>query len=155
MPKQVLESRAADHPPLHRDFHAALSTALTYLEQHEGEEAVCDFLRRFVRGYYAPLREALRERGLTALQEFFAAVYAQEEGEAEIIAGPDTLVIRVWSCPAVRHMREHSYPVARLWAETTRSVNEALCEDTPYLAEFLAYDPDTGASLQLFRRRTP
>jgi len=50
-------------------------------------------------------------------------------------------------------MREHAYPVADLFVETTRTVNEALCEGTDYCAELVDYDPETGRSLQRFSRR--
>lgn len=153
MPREVMERHGEDSPYFHPDFHGALSVALDYLEKTEGPEAVRDYLRRFALAYYAPLREALRERGLAALREHFAAVYAQEGGQVEIVGTEDSLVIRVWACPALCHLRERGYPVARLWAETTAVVNEALCEGSAYVAEFLTYNPDTGASLQLFRRR--
>ena len=155
MPKLTMTRRAADNAYCHPDFHGALSLALDYLEKTYGAEAVRDYLRRFTLSYYAPLREALRERGLAALAEHFRAVYAQEGGEAEIICSEETLVIKVCACPAVRHLRARGYPIARLWGETTRTVNETLCEGTPYLAEFLAYNPETGAAIQLFRRRQP
>ena len=64
--------------------------------------------------------------------------------------GEERLVIRVPACPAVRHMRRQGYPVARLFHETTRTVNEALCEGTPFCAELAEYDPETGRSVQIF-----
>ena len=53
----------------------------------------------------------------------------------------------------VAHMREHGYKVARLFVETSRTVNEAIVEGTPFFAEMLAYDEETGRSIQCFRRR--
>ena len=49
--------------------------------------------------------------------------------------------------------REHGYTVARLFVETTRTVNEALCEGTPFIAELLEYDDETGRGVQRFTRR--
>jgi len=95
MPKFTLDRRASDNPYFHPDFHGALSAALTYLEQTHGPETVCAYLRRFTRVYYAPLREALRERGLAALEEHFRSIYAREGGEVEIVCTADSLVIRV------------------------------------------------------------
>jgi len=65
----------------------------------------------------------------------------------------DSLWIRVTACPAVTHLRERGYPVARLFRETTRTVNEAICEGTPYAAELIEYDEATGRSVQRFFRR--
>ena len=152
--KQVMHRQAADNVYLHMDFHGALSCGIEYLHEHYGEGAVREYLREFTVTFYAPLRQALREQGLAALKDHFEAVYRLEGGEAQFELSADELLIRVAACPAVRHMRAHGYPVARLFHETTRTVNEALCEDTPYVAELVEYDPQTGRSVQRFRRRS-
>ena len=58
------------------------------------------------------------------------------------------------ACPAILHMRRNHYKVAELFIETTRTVNEALCEGTSYETQLPEYDPLTGRSVQVFRRRT-
>jgi len=153
--KERIERRAADNAYFHPDFHGALSCGIEYLDAQYGTEAVRGYLRTFARTYYAPLREALRARGLAALKDHFEALYRAEGGEAAFALTADELVIRVEACPAVRHMRARGYPVARLFHETTRTVNEALCEGTPYAAELAAYDPETGRGVQRFYRRAP
>jgi hypothetical protein len=153
MTKEVMERRAADNPYLHKDFHGALSCGIDYLESHYGEAAVRQYLRDFALAYYAPLREALKRRGLRALKRHFESVYRQEGGEVTFTLAQDELVLRVAACPAVRHLRQHGYPVARLFHETTRTVNEALCEGTAYAADLVEYDAQTGRSVQRFYRR--
>ena len=155
MPKLVLDRRAVDNAYFHPDFHGALSAGVDYLDRAYGPEAVRDYLRRFALTYYAPVRRALVERGLEALAEHLRSVYERESGQVEITCTHDSLVLKAPECPAVRHMRGRGYRVARLWAETISAVNEGLCAGTPYVSEFLSYNPDTGASLQLFRRRLP
>ena len=51
-------------------------------------------------------------------------------------------------------MRQNGYSVARLFSETTRTINEAICEGTPFAAELLEYDQETGRSLVRFYKRT-
>ncbi|MCD6359997.1 MAG: hypothetical protein J7M38_03970 [Armatimonadetes bacterium] len=153
MPREVMERRAADNVYLHKDFHGALSAGLEYLTERYGEGAVRDYLRRFTLAYYAPVREQLMQRGLPALREHFAHIYEVEGITPRITATEDELVIEVDECPAVAHMREHGYAVARLWVETTRTVNEALVEGTPFAAELVQYHERTGASIQRFYRR--
>jgi hypothetical protein len=92
-------------------------------------------------------------RGLAAIKEHFENIYRLEGGEAEFELSADDLVIRVAACPAVTHMRKQGYPIARLFHETTRTVNEALCEGTDYAADLLEYDPETGRSVQRFRKK--
>jgi len=153
MPKEVMRRKAADNPYFHKDFHGALSGGIEYLDRTYGPEAVRDYLRQFALAFYRPLIEELKVRGLAALQEHFARLYRTEGAAVDITLSPDELVIRAPQCPAVMHMREHGYAVARLFVETTRTVNEALCEGTPYQAELLEYDPQTGRSIQRFSRR--
>jgi len=155
MAREVVRRTASDNRYLHKDFHGALSVGLEYVEHHFGEEAVREYLRQFARAFYAPLVADLKRRGLVALEEHFAKVYAEEGGDVRITLSEEELRIEVEACPAVTHMRERGYPVARLFRETTRTVNETICEGTPYTAELLSYDDRTGRSIQCFRRRTP
>jgi len=155
MPRQTITRRASDNEYLHKDFHGALSAGIDYLDQRYGEQAVRDYLRQFALAFYAPLREALRRRGLEVLREHFERLYAAEDGQVRVRATDDELVLEVAACPAVTHMRERGYAVARLFHETTKAVNEAICEGSDFAAELVEYDPQTGRSVQRFHRRTP
>ena len=126
-----------------------------YLQAQYGDEAVREYLRRFANSFYAPLKEQLASRGLGAMKDHFAKVYEVEGGDVIFELSDDELLIEVRQCPAVAHMRSRGYSVARMWVETTRTVNEALCEGTDFAAELLSYDEQTGASVQRFSRRKP
>src|SRR5205085_6809526 len=128
----------------HPDFHGGLSCGIEYLHLNHGEQSVRDYLRAFTLSFYAPLRERIKLRGLDALREHFEALYRDEGGEIEVSSSPDELVLRVAACPAVQHLRKRNYPVARLFSESTRAVNEALCEGTPFTAALDAYEEQTG-----------
>lgn len=155
MTKEVIRRTARDNVYLHKDFHGALSAGIEYLHEKFGEEAVREYLRQFTISFYAPLIASIRQRGLAALHDHFAKVYQGEGAEVRMKLTDDELFIELDACPAVTHMRQHGYPVARLFHETTRTVNEALCESTPFAAELLDYDHQTGRSVQHFYRRTP
>ena len=155
MPREVMERAASDNAYLHKDFHGALSAGIEYVHQRYGPEAVREFLRQFASSFYAPIKADLKRRGLIALKEYFERIYRIEGGRADMRCSPDELRIDVKACPAVAHMRAHGYAVARLYRETTRTVNEALCEDTPFAAELVSYDEQTGRNVQRFFRREP
>lgn len=148
-----MSRKASDNKYLHKDFHNALSNGIEYLDVNYGEEAVREYLYRFTRAFYLPLIEQINARGLAALKEHFERIYEIEGAAVGISLADDELSVVVKECPAVAHMRSHGYSVARLWVETTRTVNEALCEGTPFQAEFLGYDELTGAGTQRFTRR--
>ena len=154
MAKEVMDRRASDNEYLHKDFHGALSAGLEYLHQHYGPESVREYLRQFTAAYYAPLIAKLKESGLPALKEHFENIYRIEGEEIETTLTENELVITIKSCPAVKHMKENNYPVARLFHETSGTVNETLCEGTPFAADMIEYEEATGRSIQRFYRRS-
>jgi hypothetical protein len=153
--KEVMLRSAADNAYLHKDFHGALSTALFYLEEKYGADAVREYLRQFASTFYAGLSQAVKERGLVALKEHFEDIYRIEGGDVTIDLGHDEMLMQVAACPAVMHMRKTGQPVSPLFYETTKTVNETICERTPFRAELLAYDQETGRSTVRFSRRAP
>jgi len=155
MAKEIMDRRASDNVYLHMDFHGALSAGIEYLHDRFGGEAVGEYLHDFALSYYAPLTDRLKREGLSVLRDHFRDLYDREGGEATIELHRDELSITVEACPAVTHMRNNGYPVARLFRETTATVNEAVCEGTPYAFELLGYDEETGASRMRFFRREP
>ena len=155
MAKEVMRRRASDNRYFHKDFHGAMSGGIEYLDRQYGEEAVRRYLRSFTRKFYAPLIKEIKDRGLIALKEHFEKIYAIEGGKIKIESSKDELILHVAACPAVMHMRKQKHHVARLFYETTKTVNEALCEGTPFSAQLSGYDEKTGHSVQRFYRRRP
>ncbi len=156
MTKKQMIRQAADNVYLHKDFHSALNVALIYLHEHYGQAAVREYLDQFASKFYAPLKQAIRERGLDPLQEHFQKIYASEGGEVAIIRpGPDSLLIEVTVCPAVEHIRKSKNQVYPLFHLTHEVVNNSICQGTPFQAELVNYQPATGACLQRFTKRSP
>ena len=150
-----MRRRAADNPYLHKDFHCALNSGIEYLHRYFGADSVRQYLRQFASSFYGPLTEDLKKRGLVALKEYFEKVYQLEGGKAHFDFFEDELKITVNACPAVTHLRKNSYPIAELFFETTRTVNETICEGTFFAAELLDYNPETGSGIQRFTRLRP
>jgi len=154
MPKDIIERKASDNKYLHKDFHGALSVGLDYIAEHFGEDAVREYLWDFGVSFYGPLKKALAERGLVALEEYFTNIYNDEKADFKITLSHDELLVEVAACPAVMHMRKQNYKVSPLFVETSKTVNEAICDGTPFAAELTEYDEQTGKSIQRFYRRS-
>jgi len=150
-----MRRKAADNVYLHKDFHGALSNGIQFIHEKYGAEAVRQYLRQFVEAYYAPLKAEIKRRGLAALKDYFEKMYQAEGGVIHLACSADELRLEVEACPAVTHMRAHGYKVAGLFYETTKTVNEVLCESTPFAAELISYDQADGHSIQRFYRRQP
>lgn len=153
MTKEVMRRTASDNSYLHKDFHGALSEGIEYLHRHYGPEAVREYLRQFATAFYAPLNRAIKERGLGALKEHVEKIYGLEGGKIHIQFTDAEMTVSVEACPAVAHMRKEGYPVAELFYETTKTVNETICAGTGFTAELVEYDHRTGRSVQRFSKR--
>ena len=153
MVKEVMRRKASDNVYLHKDFHGALSNGIQFIHEKYGAEAVRDYLRQFVAAYYSALKAEIKRRGLAALRDHFEKIYRLEGGVISMECSKDELRLEVEACPAVSHMRRRGYPVAALFYETTKTVNEALCVDSPFDAELISYDNANGHSIQRFYRR--
>ena len=155
MAKQIMKRKAKDNVYLHKDFHGALSVGIDYLHQHYSAESVREFLRQFASCFYAPLKAELNRRGLPALREYIEKIYSIEGGTIHLSCSDDELELEVEACPAIQHMRQNGHRVADLFYETTKTVNEAICDGSPFSAELIRYDNETGHSIQRFFRRKP
>jgi hypothetical protein len=149
MDKKTMCCKASDNEYLHKDFHGALSNGIEYLHTFYGEEAVKEYLQRFTRAYHSSLMKDLGKRGLIAIKEYFARIYEKENANVAIDYSEDELIIRVYECPAVKHLQQINMPIARLFHESTKTVNETLCEDTEYVAELICNN-DNCSCIQRF-----
>ena len=153
MPTRTMRRTASQNRYFHPDFHCALNCGLNYLYGHYGAEAVTAYLWRFAAEFYAPLSEAICERGLAALREHLARIYSVEGVDIELLSSEAQLTVSVPWCPALKRIRERGETVCPVFVETTRTVNHAICDPTPYVFELRSYDATTGSSVQRFARR--
>ena len=153
--KEVMRRQASDNPYFHRDFHATLNQGLIYIQEKYGPEAVREYLRRLGRTFYSPLSESLRRGGLGALRLYLEKVYSEENAEYEIRSDDNDLEMKIAFCPAVSHIRKLGFTVSDMFRETTNTLFEAVCEETPFDFRLEEYDPETGKSrFRFFRRPT-
>jgi hypothetical protein len=148
-----MRRQASDNIYRHQDFHGALNQALIYLERNYGAGAVRAYLRQFARNFYAPLKDEINRRGLEALKTHLENLYALEGAGFRISCSPEELSLSVDACPAVGHIRKMGLTVSPHFAETTRTVNAAICEGTGFRFELLEYDPKTGRRVERYSRR--
>ncbi|MGI6537506.1 MAG: hypothetical protein ACOX22_04065 [Caldicoprobacterales bacterium] len=155
MAKEVMERRASDNKYLHKDFHNLMNLGIEYIREKYGEDSVREYLARFAKAYYAPLKSALLKKGLIAVKEHYEKIYETEEALdfVSMSLSEDELIINVEKCPAVTHMRKSGVTPSPLYYELIKTVNEVICEETPFGFELLSYDQETGASRERFFRK--
>ena len=150
-----VERRAADNKYLHRDFHCALDQGLRYLGELYGDDAVSDFLKKFAKGFYAPLIAKTRDIGFAALRQHIAETYVIEEAPDDVAFSETDceLRVRVSACPAVAYMKSVGHAPSKWYAQTTSTVNEAIADELGCGFQMISYDEETGAAEYRFFKR--
>ncbi len=151
--KQIIEQKAADNTYYHKDFHIALNYGIDYLHKSLGEDSVREYLVQFTNAYFAPLKKALREKGLLVIKEHYENIYKIENAVFDMDISHDNLVIHLSESPAVMYIKENGHNISSLYQETVTTVNKEICRNTPYDCKLVEYNDENGAyQLQFFKR---
>jgi hypothetical protein len=136
----------------HPDFHIAFNYGIEYLHKTYGEEAVREYLMKFAKAYFAPLKKALLDKGLLAIQEHYEKIYHIENAKYRLIISDNELIIHLSESPAVMYIIANGHTVSPLFQETVKTVNKEICDKTPYDCELVAYNNENGAyQLRFFK----
>lgn len=117
---------------IHKDFHGAFSICLDYLKDNFGQEVMQNYLRRMAKNVYHPLIEKLKRKGLKVLEEHWREIFDLENGKYSISYRDNKLILKVKKCPAVSHILKMRYKLSDSFCESTRIVNETICEEAGY-----------------------
>ena len=149
MARKVMDRRASDNKYLHKDFHGAMLCGLEYVFERYGQEGFEAYVRQTAAAIHAPLRDAIRQRGLPALEEYLRDIFTTEEGDFSSDWDGDALVFSVNVCPAVSYLQQHGYDVPERFCEVTRIMNQVICEGTGFASE-VDYDTAAAKCVQRF-----
>ena len=153
MPKQTIRQSSSGSTYYHPDFHIAFNYGIEYLHKNFGEKAVREYLVKFANAYFAPLKEALIDRGLPAIKEHYEKIYQIENAIFSLSISSNELLIHLYESPAVMYIKEKGYIVSPLFQETVTTVNKEICMNTPYECELVKYKNENGAyQLRFFKR---
>lgn len=151
---KVIDRRASDNKYLHRDFHISMNMLMGYIVAEYNEEALIEYLKNFAKAYHAPLKKALIDTGLTAMEEYLAEIYEKEEWPVDISLANDVFTVSQKACPGISHIVNKGHEPIVQYIYTYTIVYETICEGTPYEYQMENFDQKTGACRQIFRRRS-
>ncbi len=141
-----MDRRASDNKYLHRDFHNGMNFGVDYIAKNYGEDGLEEYLSGFARTYHAPLIAAIREKGLSAMEEYLKGIYEIEEAsddvETELSGG--VLNVYVKESPAIAHIKKSGDPISKWFVETTNTVYGTIAREAGVGFELLSYDSETG-----------
>lgn len=143
---EIMDRKASDNEYFHRDFHSSLNNGMEYVGEKYGAEVLKDYLQTFTRHVYAPVIQAIAEKGIKAIEEKIADTYHKEKADdvLEITYSGDTMKVAVAYCPGVKHLRSTGRDVSKWYRYSTDYVMETLAEAAGYSFTMDSYDEETG-----------
>lgn len=151
--KKIIKQKASDSKYNHPDFHIAFNYGIEYLRKNYGEEAVREYLVKFAKAYFAPLKKALLDEGLPAIKEHYENIFQIENAIFRMNISRNELLIHLTESPAVMYIKEKGHTVSPLYQETVITINKEICNNTPYECELVSYRHENGAyQLRVIKR---
>ena len=120
---------------LHLDFHGTTNTTLNYIADNYGVDALKGILRKTGREVYKSIHEKLLKGDASELLEHLNWFYFREKGKYQLTVEENRIVLEVFECPAIRHLRKLGLePSAHVCLQTSE-VNSGMCENSPWHSE--------------------
>lgn len=136
---------------LHKDFHGALNTTVDYVVGKYGRDALREIFRRVGREVYRSIHAKLQAGDPSELVEHLRYFYAREQADFRLTVESDAIVLEVFQCPAVEHLRRLGITPSPCFCDQTIEVNAGLCENTPWTTATEVLAP--GRCRQCFTRQ--
>ena len=142
--------RYQENNELHLDFHGTTNTTLNYIADNYGVEALKGILRKTGREVYKSIHEKLLKGDASELLEHLNWFYFREKGKYQLTVEENRIVLEVFECPAIRHLRKLGLePSAHVCLQTSE-VNAGMCDNGPWHSEVEVLGE--GHCIQRFRR---
>ena len=120
---------------LHLDFHGTTNTTLNYIAENYGVEALKEILRKTGRDVYKSIHEKLVKGDASELLEHLNWFYFREKGKYQLTVEENKIVLEVFECPAIRHLRKLGLEPSPHVCLQTSEVNAGMCEGSPWCSE--------------------
>lgn len=151
---EIMDRRASDNEYFHKDFHSSVNMGIDYLGEQYGKDVLVDYLNLYTEHVYDAVLQNVRRKGLKAIDEFIKDTYKKEKAEdlIETKLSDNLLIIKIESCPAVKHLRETGREVSKWYVYTTTAIMEKLAAECGAKFVLQKYDKDTGAAEYSFEK---
>jgi hypothetical protein len=111
------------------DFYFATNATFRFLIGKLGRQGWVGYLQELGRGYYAPVNENWRTRGLPAVAGYWRDFFAAEPGSrVEVTELPDRVEIAVQECPAIKHLKAGGRELVKEYCQHCYFLGQARAE---------------------------
>lgn len=142
--------RYQENNELHLDFHGTTNTTLNYIAEKFGVDALKMILRKTGREVYRSIREKLTVGDASELIEHLNWFFYREKGKYQLTVSENEIILEVFECPAIRHLKKLGLKVSDYACLQTTEVNAGMCEGTPWKSEVKVLE--SGHCIQTFRK---
>jgi len=111
------------------DFYFAIQATFRFILKRFGREGWIRYLREMGRGYFAPVNRLWKREGLSGVAGYWKEFFDAEPGaEVEVEEGAEEVVIRVYRCPAIAHLKASGRELLPCFCEHCYYLNQARAE---------------------------
>ena len=143
--------RYQENNELHRDFHGTTNTTIDYIANNYGVEALKEILRTTGRDVYKSIHDKLAKGDASELLEHLNWFYFREGAKYQLTVSPEEIVLEIFECPAIRHLKKLGVPISQHVCLQTSEVNAGMCENTMWNSEVKVIEE--GHCIQIFRKK--
>ena len=134
------------------DFFFAVNATFRHILENYGEAALHRYWEEMGQEHYKFVTEAMRARGLVALQEHWEGRFPEEPGsDVQANLAGDQLTLTVKVCPALLHLRNNDREVLPVYCDHCTHVSRGMCEPA---GVSVAVEGGGGSCVQVFREHT-
>ncbi len=136
---------------LHLDFHGTTNATLDYIAEKYGSDTLKMLLQKTGSGVYASIRKKLAAGDASELLEHINWFLFREKAKYQLTVSENEIVLEVFECPAIKHLKKLRLPVSPYICWQTRELNAGMCQDTLWESE--VQELAEGHCIQKFRKR--
>ncbi|MEI6874873.1 MAG: hypothetical protein WCL50_07060 [Spirochaetota bacterium] len=124
--------RYAEDGEVHKDFHLATDTSISWILGNYGESFLAELFRRTAEDVYADIHRRLKMGDGSELVAHWRYFLEREGGVFDISEENGATRLHVRDCPAARHLQDRGRSVSREFHLQTSLMNEAWSRGTPF-----------------------
>ncbi len=135
------------------DFYFAINATFRFILDRFGLEGLHRYWKDLGSGYFAPVSNRWRAKGLAGIEEYFRAFFkAEPDADVEIRQIDAMVIVEVKVCPAIRHLRIHNREVVSCFCQHCYFINEAIASPAGFTTRI---EGGNGSCIQTFQRNSP
>jgi hypothetical protein len=109
------------------DFYFAINATFRFLLNRFGLEGLRRYWIDLGSRYFAPVSQRWKAGGLPAVADYWQAFFDAEPGaEVNVSQSPDTVILDVRVCPAIKHLRDHGREIMPHFCEHCSVMGQAM-----------------------------